>query len=218
MGIKERRKRERLERRDAILQAAVQVYMEEGYHATTMDKIAETAELSRATLYLYFSTKDEIFIQAIVQQSEYFAQLLQGVYERRKEIGDALVPELWACFKDFYSLDPALMNVTLYFHQSQMLRNLPEALRSELDRTGSQNYWWMRKIVAHGIRQGVLRKCNERTLAEFFWTSFLGILHLENSKMAMGRKVHLEETWELGLDILQQGVCPKLEQDKESVP
>ncbi|MCF8120525.1 MAG: TetR/AcrR family transcriptional regulator, partial [Deltaproteobacteria bacterium] len=26
--------------------------MEEGYHATTMDKIAETAELSRATLYL----------------------------------------------------------------------------------------------------------------------------------------------------------------------
>jgi len=218
VGIKERRKRERLERRDAILQAAVQVYMEEGYHATTMDKIAETAELSRATLYLYFSTKDEIFVQAIVQQSEYFAQLLQGVYERRKEIGDALVPELWACFKEFYSLDPVLMNVTLYFHQSQMLRNLPEALRSDLDRTGSQNYWWMRKIVAYGIRQGVLRKCNERTLAEFCWTSFLGILHLENSKMAMGRKVHLEETWELGLDILQQGVCPQLEQDKESVP
>jgi AcrR family transcriptional regulator len=31
-----------------------------------MEKIAETAELGRATLYLYFKTKDEIFIHAIL--------------------------------------------------------------------------------------------------------------------------------------------------------
>ena len=41
VGIQERRKREKLERRDSILQAAVRVYMEEGYHATTMEKIAD---------------------------------------------------------------------------------------------------------------------------------------------------------------------------------
>lgn len=208
MGIKERRNREKSERKDAILRAAVQVYLAEGYHATTMDKIAETAELSRATVYLYFSTKDEIFVQAIARQSEHFARLLKGVYERRKEIGAALLPELWACFKKFYFLDPAIVDITLYFHQSEMLRRLPAPLRLELDRTGSQNYLWMRKIITYGIQQGVLRQYNEKTLAEFFWTSFLGILHLENSKKAMGRKVHLEETWALGLSVLKSGLMP----------
>jgi AcrR family transcriptional regulator len=209
MGIKERRERERSERRDAILQAAVKVYMEEGYHATTMDKIAETAELSRATLYLYFTTKDEIFVQAIVRQSEYFAELLEGIYKRRESVGETLLPELWEGFKEFYSMDPALTSVTLYFHQSQMLRNLSDPLRSELDRTGSQNYFWLCKLIKHGIRKGLFRKCNEKTLAEFIWTSFLGILHLENSKTAMGRKTHLEETWVLGLSILEKGLRPE---------
>lgn len=208
MGIKERRERERSERRDTILQAAVRVYMEEGYHATTMDKIAETAELSRATLYLYFKTKDEIFVQAIVQQSEYFARLLQGIYERRDSIGDVLLRELWEGFKEFYSMDPSLMNVTLYFHQSQMLRNLSEPLRSELDRTGSQNFFWLCRIMRHGVQEGFFRKHDERTLAEFVWTSFLGIMHLENSKAAMGRKTHLDETWALGLDLLERGLQP----------
>ncbi len=182
--------------------------MEEGYHGTTMEKIAETAELSRATIYLYFKTKDEIFVQAIVRQSEFFAGLLEGLYTRRKEIGGALLRELWDCFKTFYSMDPSIINVTLYFHQSQMLRSLPDSLRLELDRSGSLNYSWMCKIMAYGIRKGLFRKCNEKTLAEFIWTSFLGIVHLENSKMAMGRKTHLQETWTLGMSILEEGLKP----------
>ncbi len=206
MGIRERRERERSERRDSILQAAVQVYMEEGYHATTMDKIADVAELSRATLYLYFKTKDEIFVQAIVRQSEFFAGLLEGLYMRREEIGDALLRELWGSFKIFYSMDPSIINVTLYFHQSQMLRSLPDSLRLKLDRSGSLNYSWMCKIMKYGIGKGLFRKCNEKTLAEFIWTSFLGVVHLENSKMAMGRKTHLDETWTLGMSILEKGV------------
>jgi len=208
VGIPERRERERSERRDSILQAAVQVYMEEGYHATTMEKIAETAELSRATLYLYFKTKDEIFVQAIIRQSEFLAGLLEGLYLRRKEIGEDLLRELWDSFKTFYSMDPSIINVTLYFHQSQMLRSLPDSLRLDLDRSGSLNYSWMCKIMAYGIRKGLFRKCNEKTLAEFIWTSFLGIVHLENSKMAMGRKTHLQETWSLGMSILEEGLKP----------
>lgn len=208
MGIAERRERERLERRDAILQAAVRTYMEAGYHATTMDRIAEAAELSRATLYLYFKTKDEIFVQAIVQQSERFAGLLEDLHRRRERIGGRLLAELWESFKTFYALDPAIMNVTLYFHQSQMLRSLPGPLRRELDRTGSRNYGWLRRIVRYGIEAGLVRPCDEGTLAEVVWTTFLGIVHLENSKMAMGRKTHLEETWALGLSVLEEGLAP----------
>ena len=82
MGIEERRERERGERRDLILQSAVQVYSQEGYHATTMEKVAQQAELSRATLYLYFKTKEELFVEAIVSCTDYFGDVLEDIYDR----------------------------------------------------------------------------------------------------------------------------------------
>ena len=206
MGIKERREREKSERRDLILRAAISVYMGKGYHGTTMDRIAEEAELSRATLYLYFKTKDEIFVNAIVNQSGYFTNLLDEIYARKQEIGRDLPRELWYSFKKFYDRDPATMDVTLYFHQGQMLKSLPGYLRLELDQSGSKNFNRLSSIMEYGIDKGFFRRCNPKTLAEFVWTAFLGIIHLENSKAAMSRKTHIDETWALGLEILERGL------------
>ncbi len=206
MGIKERRAREKNERRESILKAAIAVYDQEGYHAITMEKIAEAAELSRATLYLHFKTKDEIFINAIVSYSEFFRQRLEKLYANRVQIREKLLESLWSTCIEFYEKDRASFNATLYFHQSEMIRNLPESLRILLDRAGSANYACLSKIMAYGIEQGIFRACSAKTLAEVVWTSFLGIIHLENSKGAMGRKNHFDVTWELALEMLSRGI------------
>ena len=206
MGIKERRQREKIERRESILHAAIQVYEQEGYHAITMEKIAEKAELGRATLYLYFKTKDEIFVHAIASYSDFFRKRLENLYEHRAERKADILKCLWCTFIEFYEKDPALFNATLYFHQREMLRNLPDNLRLMLDRSGSRNYEFLSKIMAYGIEQSIFRDCSIKTLAEVVWTSFLGIIHLENSKQAMSRKSHLETTWHLALEMLSRGI------------
>ena len=63
--------------------------------------------------------------------------------------------------------------------------------------------------MAYGIEQGVFRDCSAKTLAEVVWTSFLGIIHLENSKHAMFRKDHLSVTWKLALDMLSRGILKR---------
>ena len=57
-----RRKKEREERRASILDAARKVFDRRGVAAATMDEVASTAELSKGTLYLYFHSKDELFL------------------------------------------------------------------------------------------------------------------------------------------------------------
>ncbi|SMO91295.1 TetR/AcrR family transcriptional regulator [Gracilimonas mengyeensis] len=57
MGIKERKERERKRRKDQILTAAIELIEEQGFEKTTMDEIADRAELSKGTLYLYFNDK-----------------------------------------------------------------------------------------------------------------------------------------------------------------
>jgi len=60
MGIAERKERERQKRRAEIVKAAEQVFFTRGFEKSTMDDIAERAELSKGTLYLYFKSKEEL--------------------------------------------------------------------------------------------------------------------------------------------------------------
>ena len=58
----QRREEERERRRQEILAAAESLYSEVGWEAVTMDRIARSARLSRALLYVYFRDKDDVLL------------------------------------------------------------------------------------------------------------------------------------------------------------
>ncbi|MBN1626872.1 MAG: TetR/AcrR family transcriptional regulator [Deltaproteobacteria bacterium] len=209
MGIIERRKREKDLRRELAMDAAMAIYKEEGYHAITMEKIAERCEVSRASLYLYFKNKDEILINAIVDQTEYFTDLLQDLYENRERLKDNLLKELWLRFIDFYENEPETFNASLYFQNSEMIFNLPEDLRKSINESGSKVVSLQHKIIEYGVKSGLFIECNPMTLSEVIWTSFLGIIQLEKSKQVLSRKGHYKATRDLALEVLSRGVVKK---------
>ena len=61
MGVKERQEREREAVSRAILDAARDLFVAEGYHNVSIRKIAERIEYSPAAIYSYFPSKDDIF-------------------------------------------------------------------------------------------------------------------------------------------------------------
>src|SRR3954469_3004266 len=61
MGIKERQERGREAVRRAILDAARELFMAEGFQNVSIRKIAERIEYSPAAIYGYFPSKDDIF-------------------------------------------------------------------------------------------------------------------------------------------------------------
>lgn len=63
MGILERKERDRKEMREAILAAALKLFVQNGYDNVSIRKIAAEIEYSAATIYLYFEDKDEIFFE-----------------------------------------------------------------------------------------------------------------------------------------------------------
>ncbi|MCR1899611.1 TetR/AcrR family transcriptional regulator [Irregularibacter muris] len=66
MGNKESQKRiSREERRKQILNAAMVVFVEKGYSGSTTAEIAKAANISEVTLFRYFSSKQEIFLEGI---------------------------------------------------------------------------------------------------------------------------------------------------------
>jgi AcrR family transcriptional regulator len=67
MSIATRRQREKAERRVAILEAAARVFATKGFAVATMEEVAAEAELSKGTLYLYFRSKDDLFLELSAQ-------------------------------------------------------------------------------------------------------------------------------------------------------
>lgn len=59
MGLRERKK---LRTRVAIRQATYRLIQEQGYEATTIEQIAEAAEVSPSTVFRYFATKEDIVL------------------------------------------------------------------------------------------------------------------------------------------------------------
>jgi AcrR family transcriptional regulator len=61
MGIRERRARQKSSLRRQILDAARQMFAEEGYERVSMRRLAARIEYSPTAIYLYFKDKDELF-------------------------------------------------------------------------------------------------------------------------------------------------------------
>jgi AcrR family transcriptional regulator len=206
MGLPERRKREKELRQELAVSAAMAIYNEEGYHSITMERIAERSELSRAALYLYFKSKEEILISATVSFFNNFAAVLQEFYDNREKKRDRLLDDLWECFKQIYEKDPATFTASQYFHQREMIRNLPEDLRNVLLGSSAKVVGLQRLIVEYGVSEGIFIQADPRTLSEVIWASFLGIVYLERGKNILSKKNNLNITNDLAVKVLAGGI------------
>ena len=83
MGIRERRDREHEATRQAILDAARDLFVAEGYENVSIRKIAERIEYSPAAIYGYFTGKEEIFFALAQTGFRLFAQSVKRIRPTR---------------------------------------------------------------------------------------------------------------------------------------
>lgn len=79
-------------KRQTILDAAAAVFQEHGFERTSMEDIRKRAEFSKATLYSYFPSKDELFMEIVIDATETQLQAtLDALDPSYEDIGQALV-------------------------------------------------------------------------------------------------------------------------------
>jgi AcrR family transcriptional regulator len=87
------------ERRAAILDAALAVFAERGYHASSIDDIARKGGISKALIYEHFASKQDLYAELLEQHA---GELFSALAEAISEAGRSATARLAVGFDAFY--------------------------------------------------------------------------------------------------------------------
>ena len=148
-------KRER--RRAEILRAAVHAFRERGYHATTLDAIAEQLGVRKTALYHYFADKPAILLAC---HRESILDLERIVAEARRRATPAarlrhIIVEHVRVMTEAYGGSPLALEVAA----------LPDELQAEVIASRDRYERELREVVAAGMRTGAFRRADPKVAA-----------------------------------------------------
>lgn len=114
-------------KREDILQAAVTEFRANGFEATSMDKIAARANVSKRTVYNHFPSKEELFAAILLQLWESSAPLLDLPYQAGRPLREQLLDLLSAkmsMLNDTNFLDLAKVAIAATIHSPERAQEM----------------------------------------------------------------------------------------------
>ncbi len=149
------REQQRETKRQAVLQAATQLFNERGFHATSLDDIATRLNVSKPTLYYYVKNKDEILLSCVRQGLD---MMLEHIEDSRRAGGKA-VDQLLACMRVYAHIVMQDFGMCLIRVGDEQL---PPDSRRELRRLKAEIDHEFRRLVAAGVADGAIAPCDPK--------------------------------------------------------
>ena len=185
MGLKERREREREDRKGQILTAARSLLFSEGLQATSINKIAKSAELGVGTIYFYFTNKEEIFAALQEEGIELLHDKIKKKVERVKRPEERL-KTIARVYLDFSRENKDYFDIINYFLSSPGLL-FSENLKGKIDQRGNRVISLLVSAVEAGIASGDFREVDPRKFSMMFWAALHGLILFKKLKTTMLR-------------------------------
>jgi AcrR family transcriptional regulator len=142
----------RARRRDGILTGAARVFARKGYQSADMQSVADEVGLAKGTLYLYFSSKEELFLAAVEQG---MARVMGAIRARTVGIIDPLdrIAASVAAYLRFFQENPEQVELWVQERAAFRGRGAPAYCRH---REACEEEWHglLRELIAAGrLRQ-----------------------------------------------------------------
>jgi len=159
-----RKEREQLRRRTEILQAALELFSQKGYHNVSMHEIAVRAEFAVGTLYKFFKNKEELYKEILMQTAMLFHSALSKALEEKGDEYARVKNYLKTKCKIFME---NILSVRFYFAVSGagVSFNVRRGLETELRSFYDQIIQKLAAVFEKGIQKEIFRPLDPYYLA-----------------------------------------------------
>lgn len=160
----------KFERHESIITEATNLFYEKSYHDVTMDEIAEASGVAKGTLYLYFPSKEKLYLEILESSFEAIESLLQKEIEKKDPAPKKLKKALTIIFS-FYLENKKVLKI-LGRDETHLIREHYELTeRWRLNRIKLYE-----NIIEKGIKEGSFRDQNIRISALILYGSIGAVM------------------------------------------
>lgn len=143
-------------KRERILAAALRLFANETYQGVTMDRVAEAAGVAKGTLYLYFPSKEALYLGILSDGLESISKRYQATVEPRADIAERLRR----------AID---VSIQFYDERRDLLRliateepRLAEARNRLIENWRERGFNFFTSLIEDGIRHGIFAPTDSR--------------------------------------------------------
>ncbi len=205
MSRRSRMAQERLARMELILDSAEKLFVEKGYTATSINDIAEEADFSRTSIYQYFSSKEEIYLDILERYTEPLTERLRQVTADVPTVPD----KIRAFLDELRKLKREKSNFfELYFIQRHQVEpRLPDEFRKQLNAKRRRLENVFREFYREGIEKGEVRAIRFKDASNLFFAQIMGMMLLHEyygNEFDVTLDEHLEMSLQLYLEFVEK--------------
>jgi AcrR family transcriptional regulator len=208
-NAQERKAQERQARRRRIQEAARTVFAERGYAGASIELIARAAQLSVGAIYLYFRSKEDLYV-SLVEDALTVFDVEMGQIRENAEVGKRL-QDTWSLLVKWAERDAEGPRILRLLAQPAIRPQLSDEVVTSVSAGIARIQDHMGACVADGIHAGIYRQVNAREIADLAWSVLLGSLDAQEmaGNLAMQTDSLLART-DRALALIESALAPQV--------
>jgi len=186
MGTDERKKKEKEIRKNDIIEAAEKVIFAKGFDNSSMDDIAKAAEFSKRTLYVYFSSKEQLYFAIMVKGYKLLIDKLDQA-SQTWTYGNALerIKKIGMTFYAFNVEHPDYFKAIMEYENGELdfEYSMCDKDKEECYVLGEKVFAYLVNAIKDGIEEGVIKRdADVVKTALVLWSCIIGVFNTANKK------------------------------------
>jgi AcrR family transcriptional regulator len=208
-NAQERKAQERQARRRRIQEAARTVFAEKGYAGASIELIARAAQLSVGAIYLYFRSKEDLYV-SLVEDTLTAFDVEMGRVREDVEVS-ARLRSTWDILVKWAERDAEGPRILRLLAQPAIRPQLSDEVVAAVQSGIGRIQDHMGACVADGIHAGLYRQVNAREIADLAWSVLLGSLDAAEMHASLGLPTEpLATRTDRALALIESALAPQV--------
>ncbi|MBS4223583.1 TetR/AcrR family transcriptional regulator [Lederbergia citrea] len=160
---------------ELILAAAAQLFLHKGFQKVSIEEVAQACNVTKATVYYYFSTKAELYTAAMLAVMERIYELTTQMLKTDIPLHDRLL-----AVAESHLEATAAIDLNSYLRESQEVLSVQQM--QKMKEAEERIFHLLERELEKAINNGDIRKVN----AKFAAHAFLSLLRMGNQSLSSG--------------------------------
>lgn len=211
MGIVERNQKLTDVKKNEIIDGMERALLSKSYDRLTIDDVAKEAEYSKKTIYSYFKSKMEIYLELLIRKFDLLYKKLSNAISSSEIRGLEKIKILGKAYDQFAREYPEYMQAMINFDTKQSSENVEEReLNERFNKETEKSFLLLEEAVKEAIEdKEIPEKTDVVGAAIVLWSQINGFVTLSDKKgeyIQNNYKKSIDELFDLNIEMMMHSL------------